>query len=354
MQVFDELDLDAVLVTSGTNRRYLTGFSAEDHAPDESSGVVVLMRDRTTLFTSPTNLPWARAEKRSHVEVQPAPRPWTSTLADYLRQRQVNRLGFEDRTTTFADYRCLHQALPEVELVPVGARVDARRRIKTDDEVKSLESALRITDDAFGNVSEQIRPGMTEIEVADAIREALRDLGSEGEAFPTIVASGPNAAKPHHSPGRRSIVEGEPIIIDMGARVDGYRGDLTRTVWTGRPSPRLGTMYRLVLEAQLAAIAAVREGVAARAVDTAARMVFASAGMEDAVLHSVGHGVGLRIHEAPSLSQASTDVLQAGNVITIEPGLYVAEWGGVRIEDVLLVERNGSRNLTRSSKHPPT
>lgn len=354
MQVFDELDLDAVLVTSGTNRRYLTGFSAEDHAPDESSGVVVVMRDRTTLFTSPTNLPWARVEAQSHVDVQPAPRPWTSALANYLRQSQVNRLGFEDRTTTFADYTSLHQALPELALVPVGDRVDARRRIKTDDEVKSLESALRITDDAFMRVSDRIRPGMTEIEVADAIREALRELGSEGEAFPTIVASGPNAARPHHSPGQRSIVEGEPIIIDMGARVNGYRGDLTRTIWTGRPSPRLGTMYRLVLEAQLAAIAAVREGIEARAVDTAARAVFASAGMEDAVLHSVGHGVGLCIHEAPSVSQASTDVLQAGNVITLEPGLYVPEWGGVRIEDVLLVERNGSRNLTGSPKHPPT
>jgi len=354
MQVIDELNLDAVLVTSGTNRRYLTGFSAEDHAPDELSGVVVVTRDRTTLFTSPTNLPWAKAEAQSHVDVQPAPRPWTSALVNYLRQHEVGRLGFEDRTTTVADHATLCVTLPELALVPLGERVDARRRVKSDHELKSLESALRITDEAFGRVSDQIRSGMTEIEVADAIRQALHELGSEGEAFPTIVASGPNAAKPHHSPGQRSIVDGEPVIIDMGARVDGYCGDLTRTVWTGRPSPRLGTMYQLVLDAQLAAIAAVREGVEAKAIDTAAREVFASAGMEDAFLHSVGHGVGLRIHEAPSISQSSPDVLEAGNVITIEPGLYVPDWGGVRIEDVLLVERDGSYNLTGSPKRPPS
>lgn len=354
MRVIDELGLDGVLITSGTNRRYLTGFSAEDHAPDESSGVVIVMRDRTTLFTSPTNLPWAKAEAHSHVDVQPAPRPWTAALADHLRQSGVNHLGFEDKTTTVADYASLHEAVPELALVPIGDRVDAMRRIKSPTEVRSLESALRITDDAFERVSELIRAGNTEIEVADAIRQALRELRSEGEAFPTIVASGPNAAKPHHAPGQRSIAEGEPIIIDMGARIDGYCGDLTRTVWTGRPSRRLGTMYRLVLEAQRAAIAAVRDGVEARAIDTAARAVFAEAGMEDAVLHSVGHGVGLRIHEAPSLSQTSRDVLQAGNVVTIEPGLYLPEWGGVRIEDVLLVERDGSRNLTRSPKLPPS
>lgn len=354
MQVIDELGLDAVLITSGTNRRYLTGFSAEDHAPDESSGVVVLTRERTTLFTSPTNLPWAKAEVQSHVDVQPAPRPWTLALVDYLRRSQVNRLGFEDRTTTVADYTNLRDALPEVALVPLGDRMDAKRSVKSNEEVQSLESALKITDDAFKRVSEKIRPGMTEIEVADAIRQALRELGSDGEAFPTIVASGPNAAKPHHSPGQRSIADGEPVIIDMGGRVNGYCGDLTRTVWTGHPSSRLGTMYRLVLDAQLAAIAAVRQGVEARAIDTAARAVFASAGMEDAVLHSVGHGLGLRVHEAPSVSHSSPNVLVAGNVITIEPGLYIPDWGGVRIEDVLLVEQDGSRNLTRSSKLAPS
>lgn len=353
MQVIEELGLDAVLITSGTNRRYLTGFTAEDHAPDESSGVVLVSKDATTLFTSPTNLPWAGAEARPNVDVRPAAKRWIAAVAEHVLAHGVKRLGFEDATTTFADYSTLHQALPEVELISLGDRIDSMRRVKTPDELTSLTEALRITDEAFEQVTPIIRTGMTEIEVADAVRQALRDSGSDGEAFPTIVASGPNAAKPHHSPGHRAIAEGEPIIIDMGARVDGYRGDLTRTVWVGQPSLQLVTMYRLVLEAQRAAIEGIRDGVEASAIDSAARAVFSEAGMDHGVLHSVGHGIGLRIHEAPSISQVSTDKLEADNVITIEPGLYHAEWGGVRIEDVVIVETNGSRNLTAASKRSP-
>ncbi len=353
MQVIEELGLDAVLITSATNRRYLTGFSAEDHAPDESSGVVLVANDSTTLFTSPTNLPWAMAEAWPNVDVRPAAKRWIAAAVEHLRARDVRRLGFEDATTTFADYSALHEALPEVELVPVGDRIDSARRVKTPNELESLTQALRMTDEAFEQVIPRIRAGMTELALADAIRQALRELGSDGEAFPTIVASGPNAAKPHHSPGQRAIADGEPIIIDMGARVGGYRGDLTRTVWVGQPSQQLVTMYRLVLESQRAAIKAVRQGVEARVIDSSARAVFSEAGMDHGVLHSVGHGVGLRIHEAPSISQVSTDTLEAGNVITIEPGLYLAEWGGVRIEDVVLVEKNGALNLTAASKRSP-
>lgn len=353
MNVVRELGLDALLITSGTNRRYLTGFSAEDHAPDESSGVVLVTDDSTTLFTSPTNLSWATAEARPNVDVRPAAKRWIAAVAEQLITRNIRRLGFEDATTTFADYSALHEALPDVELVPLGERIDTLRRVKTSDELEALTKALNITDQAFGQANAEIRAGMTEMEVANIIRLALAEHGSEGEAFPTIVACGLNAAKPHHLPGHRAIADGEPIIIDMGACVDGYRGDLSRTVWVGQPSQQLVTMYRLVLEGQRAAIEAIRQGVAARGIDAAARAVFSDAGMDHAVLHSVGHGVGLRIHEAPSLSHVSTDTLETGNVITIEPGLYLADWGGVRIEDVLVVEPTGSRNLTGAAKQSP-
>lgn len=350
MQVFDTLDVDAVLITSGTNRRHLTGFSAEDHAPDESSGVVLVTRDSGILFTSPTNLPWARAEARHDIDVRPAPKRWVGAVAQHVRDTEVRRLGFEDATTTFADYSALHDALPGVTLVPVGDGIDQARRVKTSKELASLSKSAQLTDLAFDRVSTHIRAGMTEIAVAEAVKQALRDLGSEGEAFPTIVASGPNAAKPHHVPGQRAILDGEPVIIDMGARVDGYCGDLTRTLWVGQPSQQLVTMYTIVLEAQRAAIDVVRDGIEARAVDSAARAVFSRANMDHGIVHSVGHGVGLRIHEAPSLSQVSTDTLAVGNVVTIEPGLYFPEWGGVRIEDVVVVEQEGARNLTTAPK----
>jgi Xaa-Pro aminopeptidase len=191
---------------------------------------------------------------------------------------------------------------------------------------------------------------MTELDLARVIQDALREVGSDGEAFPVIVASGPNAARPHHAPGDRVIAEGEPVIIDMGARVEGYVGDLTRTIWAGQPDQQLGTMYRLVADAQQAAFSAISAGVSARDVDRTVREVFAGADLEDRFVHGLGHGIGLRIHESPFMGPASDDILAAGNVVTVEPGIYIPEWGGVRIEDVVLVEPNGHINLTGAPK----
>ena len=354
MDIPGRLGVDAILVTSGTNRRYLTGFTAEDHAPDESSGVVVATDSTLTVMTSPTNLPWAVTEVRDGVEVLPATRPWTTGVAAEVRARGYHRLGFEEAAMTVRDHAALSRELGSAtELVPIGDAVDRLRAIKRADELASIESAMRTTDIAFERASSQIEVSMTERDIADLVRAELRRAGSDGEAFPTIVASGPNAAKPHHVPGDRSIGEGEPVIIDMGAKVEGYRGDLTRTIWLGQPSDQLVTMYRLVVAAQAAAIGTVRPGVPAREVDTAARAVCIAAGMGDHVIHSVGHGIGLRIHEEPSVNQVSGETLQAGHVITIEPGLYVEGWGGIRIEDVLLVDDSGYRNLTGAPKRMP-
>ena len=345
------LGVDAVLVTSGTNRRYLTGFTAEDHAPDESSGVVIISGSGMTLFTSPTNEPWARAEVAPSVEVVPATRPWTTGVAAACREVGYRRIGFEDGSTSVRDHTALARELgPSVELVPVGDGIDRLREIKRPRELAAIESALAMTDAAFVRASSQLRASMTERELADIVRAELRAAGSDGEAFPTIVASGPNAAKPHHVPGDRAIAEGEPVIIDMGAKADGYCGDLTRTVWIGQPTAQLVTMYRLVGEAQAAAISAIRGGSPASAADRAARDVCEAAGMGQYVIHGVGHGLGLRVHEAPSVSRISRDTLQPGHVVTIEPGLYVPGWGGVRIEDVVLVTDGGSRNLTGAPK----
>lgn len=354
MDISEAFGVDAILVTSGTNRRYLTGFTAEDHAPDESSGVVLVTDSGLSLFTSPTNLPWAVSEAKEGIEVLAATRPWTSGVSAAVLDRGIRRLGIEDGTTTVRDHAALRQDLGSpIELVPLGDGVDRLRAIKRADELASIESALRLTDLAFERASAQIHVSMTERALAELIRAELRNVGSDGEAFPTNVASGPNAAKPHHVPGDRPIADGEPVIIDMGAKVDGYCGDLTRTVWIGQPSERLVTIYRVVAGAQHAAIAAVQQGKPAKAVDQVARDVCEAAGMGEYVIHSLGHGLGLRIHEAPSVSQASHDTLRTGHVITIEPGLYVAGWGGVRIEDVLLVEDSGYRNLTGATKRIP-
>jgi len=358
--VVDTLGVDALLVVGGTNRRYFSGWSADDHAPDRPSGVMLITHNESILYASPTNRPWADAEALPDVVTAEMTGPWPAVLAAAIAERGFATVAFEDAVTTVAHYWQLVEALGDrARLVPAGDAIDTMRAVKNERELELIRQALELTDIAFDRAASHLQEGMTERELAAFIDAQFRDLGSEGQAFDTIVASGPNAARPHHAPGQRIIQAGEPVIIDMGARIGGYCGDLTRTIWVGQPSSRLGTMYHLVAEAQRAAFGAIRSGVAACAVDRAARDVFAAEGLEHAFVHGLGHAIGLRIHESPFLGKTSDDVLQTGNVITVEPGVYLPEWGGVRIEDVVVVENDGYTNLTRAPKwlgeaHPPS
>lgn len=346
-----ELGVDAILVTNGTNRRYLTGFTGEDHAIDEPGGMAMITNDGMLLLAPSTNLPWAKSEANDDTTVLDWGSPWTKTVAEIAVQRGWSKLGFEEATTTVASYNDLQKHLNDrVELVPVGKSVDALRAVKTEEEIGYLREALRMTDVAFVAAEARAKVGMTEKELADIVAEELKNAGSEGESFPTIVASGPNAAKPHHAPGDRVLQEGEPIIIDMGALHNGYAGDLTRTIWFGEPKPELVTMYRNVQAAFDSAINMAGPRITGIELDAAAREVFAQQGTDQYFVHSLGHGLGLRVHEAPSASFRSTDTLEPGNVVTIEPGLYVAGEGGVRIEDVVLITEDGAENLTSAPK----
>ncbi len=349
--LLDDLSLDAILVTNGTNRRYLTGFTGEDHAIDEPGGMAMITPDGMVLLAPSTNLPWAESEANEDTRVMDWGSPWTSTVASLAIENGWNRLGFEEATTSVATYNDLLENLDgKAELIYVGKAVDALRAIKTDEEIGYLREALRMTDVAFVAAEARAKVGMTEKELADIVAEELKNAGSEGESFPTIVASGPNAAKPHHAPGDRVMEEGEPIIIDMGALHNGYAGDLTRTIWFGEPSSELVTMYRNVQAAFDSAIAKAGPNMTGIQLDAAARDVFAEQGTDQYFVHSLGHGLGLRVHEAPSASFRSSDTLAAGNVVTIEPGLYVPGQGGVRIEDVVLITEDGAENLTGAPK----
>jgi Xaa-Pro aminopeptidase len=351
-QILADTGVDALLVTNPANRRYVTGFTAEDHAADESAGMVLVTRESTTLLVSPTNLPWARAEADAdEIAIEPFERSMVSSVAQRLAARSTRQVAVEDATTPAALWFALEEALGEtVELVRAGNSVDRIRAVKREDELDHLRQAARLTDAAFERAVSRFAPGMTEREGADLVREALRDVGSDGEAFDTIVAAGPNAAKPHHRPGDRPIEQGEPVIIDMGARVNGYNGDLTRTISLGEADGELTRIYEVVLEAQQAGLRAIRAGAPASEPDLATREVFLGHGLGDHVIHSAGHGLGLRVHEVPSLRHTSEDILEPGNVVTMEPGLYIAGWGGVRIEDVVIVTETGNENLTSSPK----
>ncbi|CAN5827481.1 aminopeptidase P family protein [soil metagenome] len=342
----------AILITNPANRSYLTGFTADDHAADESSGALVISQRTAELCVSPTNLSWAKSEVDQHVISVVATREsWVASAAEHMESLGAGKVAVEDATTPAASWFTLQETVGSaVILVRANDAVDALRAQKTPEEIELLAQAASCTDLSFAHAVSRFKPGMTERQAADLVREALQQIGSDGEAFDTIVAAGANAAKPHHRPGGYELQANEPIIIDMGARIDGYNGDLTRTVCLGKPEERLVTIYEAVLAAQAAGLGAIRSGTQASSPDLATRDVFAGLGLENHVIHSAGHGLGLRVHEAPSVSKRATGLLESGNVVTMEPGLYIPDWGGVRIEDVAVVEDGGYRNLTTAPK----
>ena len=314
-----ELRLDAALITSPANRRYLSGYRAGDHAPDESSGMLLITPSQALLFTSAVNADWARSEATAF-EVVAVKRPWEPAIAERVSQLGLQRVGFEDRGLVVASHSAFANAPESIDWVPLEGSVDALRACKMPDEVAKLERAVRLTDEVFTDVAGSIAEGETEAEIAWRIERLTREMTPGTVGFEPIVACGQHAARPHHAPGDARIRTGEPIIIDMGVAFDGYCGDLTRTIWLGEPPERVVEVYNVVRQAHEAAFAKVGPGVRVKDVDQAARDVFIAHGFEDNVIHSVGHGLGLRVHEAPSVSIHSEDVLQEGNVVTVEPG----------------------------------
>jgi Xaa-Pro aminopeptidase len=341
---------DAAIVTHPANRRYFTGFPARDHAADESSGILVVSKESAILFTSPTNLPWAAGSIRSPVTARPWSRPWPSFLGQELQSLGVRSAAFEDHALSVADHAGILAAAGEIQLVPVGKAFHALRAVKSDDELARIAEAARITDAAFVTAKSAVEPGVTEKALAWRIESAMHELGADGPGFPIIVAAGPHGARPHHDPSDRPIEEGEPVVIDMGAMVDGYTADLTRTICLGQAPPMYIDRYNTVLSAQRRALSQIRAAMSAREADAVAREALSAVGYGEQFVHGLGHGVGLNIHEFPSLGQNSDDVLEPGHVVTIEPGLYFEGWGGIRIEDLCVVTPTGLDVLSAAPK----
>jgi len=352
-QALAERGLDAVLITHPSNRLYLTGFTGEDIAPNESSGHLLITADSAVLVTGSVNVTQAEAQA-PHVRVVQRESGWGSADAAVIVEAGAHRIGYESQAMFDGVLRSIRERLDSegyaAEWVPVDGLVEEFRAVKADSEIELLRKAFEITNAAFDRVAPTIEAGQTEHEIAWKIHVAFVELGAEGPSFPTIVAAGTHAARPHHEPGERVIREGEPIVIDMGARYKGYCADLTRTVWVGEPDEKLREIYPIVAQAVEEVLERVQPGMTGREMDAVARSYIAERGYGREFSHSLGHGVGVRVHEAPSASTASTDVLRAGNVITVEPGIYLPEWGGVRVEDVVLITEDGIEVLTSASK----
>ncbi len=334
--------LDALLVLSPDNRRYLSGFTARDDLLNESSGSLLITREAALLFTDFRYLEWARAEV-SAFDILVYQAGLGAILAEQLGVFQVGRLGFETFFLTVGQYQRLTKAATEanlaVEWVPTENLADSLREVKTAEELAAVRQALALTEQVFTEVAGWLRPGVTERQVAWEIERRIREEGTASLAFPPIVAAGANSARPHHQPGDYRLKEQEPIIIDMGARIGGYCADFTRTVFLGEPTARFQEIYTIVRRAQAQAEAGLKAGMESLAGDALGREVIVETGYGEAFGHSLGHGVGLAVHEAPSLSPVKerSTVLKAGSIVTVEPGIYLPEWGGVRLEDLVLI-----------------
>jgi Xaa-Pro aminopeptidase len=348
--------LDVLLVTNPENRRYLSGFTGHDSGAD-SAGALIVSAEGVVLITDGRTLEQAKQECPG-VTLVKREGEFAPVAAEVLLESGASKVGFEATHLTVAIRDDLEAALREkggagtsVTLVPTRKIVEVQRVVKDADELAAIEHAVAITDETFTHLCGYLRPGLTEKEIAREIERFMVERGADGLAFDSIVASGPNAALPHATPTDRQIQLGEPITIDMGARYHGYCSDFTRTVCLGEPGPEAQAIYDAVLRAQQACEAEVGPGMTGKAADAAAREVLEASGYGEQFLHGTGHGLGLEIHENPRLSKFATDqTLEPGMVITIEPGVYVAGWGGVRIEDTAVVTENGIRVLTKSPK----
>ena len=338
---------DALVVTNVTNVRYLTGFSG-------SAGILLVLADETVLLTdgryrTQAGEQLAAAGVTADIEIGQPPE---QQAAAARAAKGSGRLGLEAGSVSWEQQRSFAADwFPGEELIPTAGLVEGLRRVKDDGEVARIEAAAGIADAALGLVRARLADRPTESEVAADLEYEMRRLGASGPSFETIVAAGPNGAKPHARPTDRRIEPGELVVIDFGALIDGYHSDMTRTVCVGEPGdPTLRRMVEVTAASQAAGMAAVRDGADARAVDGVCRAVIEEAGWGEAFVHGTGHGVGLDIHEPPILGKTATATIGAGFVVTIEPGIYLAELGGVRIEDTVVVTADGCRPLTHAPK----
>ncbi|KPK88437.1 MAG: hypothetical protein AMJ94_15030 [Deltaproteobacteria bacterium SM23_61] len=333
--------LDAVLFWSLENIRYLCGFTG-------SEGVLIYAEEEMIFLSD------SRYEEQARDEVRGAVfrkfKKKIEGIARSLRSLGVKRLGFEASALSWESYRALKERLPRINLVPLVGQIALLRARKEPEEVEKIRRAIAIASEAFQDTLPRLKPGVREKTVGDFLEFRMKRRGGESSSFPVIVASGVRAALPHGRASAKGIEKGEMVIIDFGARHEGYHSDETKTVIVGKPESRQRKVYDLVRKAQEGAIRAVRPGESFRRIDNAAREVIDRAGYGKFFGHGTGHGIGLAVHEAPTVSPRGSGVAEEGMVFSIEPGVYIPGWGGVRLEDLVLVTDRGSEVLTYLSK----
>ena len=340
-------ELDAVLISNSANRRYLSGFAG-------SAGYLLITSKEAVLATDFRYVEQAQSQAPEfRIERIGGKLDWLPKL---IAGAGARRVGFEGQDVTVAAHAAFRRAIDEAEtaggvtLVETSDLVEKLRGVKDEEEMELVERAVEIADRAFEAVAPRIRAGQREREVAWELEKAMRDGGAEATSFDIIVAAGPNGALPHHRAGETVIGHGDPIVIDMGASYSGYCSDLSRTVIVGEPDETFRKVYDTVLRAQSEAESRVRSGMTGGEVDGISRGIITEAGYGENFGHGLGHGVGLDVHELPRVAPSADDRLDDGMVFTVEPGIYVSGWGGVRIEDMVVLENGSARVLSGAHK----
>jgi Xaa-Pro aminopeptidase len=335
-------ELDAFVITSGYNRRYVSGFTG-------SSGCCLITAQAAELITDFRYIEQATKQAQGF-EIVRHEGDMLEMAVERARQHGSKRLGFEKNHLTYALFQRLQELAQEIELVPVAGIVEDARLVKTPEEVQIIKEAAEIADKAFAHILTYIKPGMTELQVANELEFYMRSLGAASSSFDIIVASGVRSALPHGVASDKVIEAGDMVTLDFGAYYKGYCSDITRTIAVGEPGEKMREIYDIVLRAQLNGVAKLKSGMTGKEADALTRDIITAAGYGPYFGHSTGHGIGLEVHEGPGLSVRGEQVLVPGMVVTVEPGIYLEGVGGVRIEDDVLITENGCEILTKSPK----
>lgn len=334
-----EQELDAILVSSYENRRYLSGFTG-------SSGYLLISRELNLLITDLRYVEQAGYESPGYEIVTHAKDPF-ATIGEIMRKQNLKRVAFESMHLTYDQFQQLSKHSDSTKWVPLKGDFLEFRAIKDEEEIKYITKAIDIAERSLADLCKLIKPGMSELEIAIELEYRMKRYGSEGPSFPTIVASGQRSSLPHAKPTSQKIAVNDMITIDFGAIWNGYMCDITRTVLVGEPEWRMQEILNLVLSALEAALSGVKPGVTCAELDRLARDIFVDAGLEEYTLKGLGHGVGLQIHEYPRVVINQETVLEEGMIFTVEPGVYIPHYGGVRIEDMVCVTESGCQLLTK-------
>ncbi|UFT98832.1 Xaa-Pro peptidase family protein [Radiobacillus kanasensis] len=337
---FKDYEIDGLMITNSFNRRYVTKFTG-------TAGIVLISKEKSLLLTDFRYMDQATKQAKGF-EVVNAGRD-IDKLAKLVHQLGIKKLGFESKNISYDDFHTYNEAI-ESDLIPVTNLLEPIRSIKTQDEIDCIKEAAKITDEAFTHILNFIKPGVKEIEVSNEIERVMRDNGATSSGYDMIVASGYRSSLPHGVASSKVIEKGDLVTLDIGALYNGYRSDMTRTVAVGEISDKWKEIYTIVNDALTIQINGIKAGITAQEADALSRNFIASKGYGEYYGHGSGHGVGLEIHELPFMSTTSKDIIEKNMLITIEPGIYLPDEAGVRIEDDVLVTESGCEIITSSSK----